>query len=329
MRRRDFITLLGGAAAAPLAARAQRPAAMPVIGWLGAGEPGAFADSVAAFRRGLDAGGFVEGKNVAIEYRWAEGQYDRLPAMAAELVRRPVSIIMASGGSFPTHAAMAATATIPIVFTAPSDPAALGLVASLDRPGGNVTGVNFFLGETRTKVVGLLHELVPAATTVGLVLGFGSNAQDVGPIVTEVQTAVRSLGLQVRPFKVATARDVDDMFAAFAQQPVDALMIQSGPLTSSWFKQIAEQAARLSLPTISQPRAFAEAGGLMSYGTSVTDAYRQAGLYAGRILKGEKPADLPVVQSTKFDLVVNLKTAKALGLAVPPTLLAIADEVIE
>jgi putative ABC transport system substrate-binding protein len=326
MNRRDLLSLLGGVAVWPVAARAQ---AMPVIGWLGSGSSDAFADAAAAFRRGLSEGGFVEGRNVAIEFRWAEGQYDRLPALAAELVRRPASIIMASGGSFPTHAAMAATSTIPIVFTAPSDPAALGLVASLNRPGGNVTGVNFFLGETRPKLLGLLHEIVPGAITIGLVLGVGSSAQNVEPVVTEVQTAARALGLQVRPFKVATEGDVEEMFAAFAQQPVDALMIQSGPVTSSWIKQMAVQAARLSLPSISQPRVFAEAGGLMSYGTSVTDAYRQAGLYAARILKGEKPADLPVIQSTKFEFVVNLKTAKALGLTVPPTLLAIADEVIE
>jgi putative tryptophan/tyrosine transport system substrate-binding protein len=247
----------------------------------------------------------------------------RLPAMAADLVRRRVSIIMASGGRFPTLAAKAATSTIPIVFTAPADPAATGLVESLNRPGGNVTGVNFFLLETQTKLLGLLHELVPGATTIGVVLGA------VPVIATELEAAAHSLGLRLRALPVVTAGEVDDMFAAFAQQPVDALVVLSGPVTSNWIKQIAAAAAKLSVPSISQPRGFADAGGLMSYGTSVEDAYRQAGLYVGRILRGERAADLPVIQSTKFDLVINMKTAKALGLTIPPNLLAIADEVIE
>jgi putative ABC transport system substrate-binding protein len=330
IRRRDFITLLGGAAAWPVAARAQQPAA-PVVGWLGAGSPGAeiFARDVIAFRKAISEMGFVEGRTVAIEYRWAEGQYDRLPSLAAELVRRPVAVIMASGGSTAARAAKAATTTIPIVFTAPSDPVALGLVASLNRPGGNVTGVNFFLGETRIKLLGLIHELVPKATTIGLLLGVGSKDQDVESTVTEVQTAARWLGVQVRELKVATEGQLNEVFAALARQPVDALIVFFGPVTTSWLNQIASQAARLSIPTISNAPAFAEAGGVMGYGTSPTDAYHQAGLYVGRILKGEKPADLPVVQSTKFDLVINLKTAKTLGLTVPPTMLAIADEVIE
>jgi putative tryptophan/tyrosine transport system substrate-binding protein len=322
VKRREFIAGIGSAAAWPLAARAQQ-AATPVVGWLGTGSADAYTGAAAAFRKGLSEMGFVEGRNVAIEYLWAAGQYDRLPAMAADLVRRPVSIIMTSGGSFPTRAAKAATSTIPIVFEAASNPAALGLVESLNRPGGNVTGVNLFLLETQTKLLGLLHELVPCATTIGVVLG------PVPVIATELETAAHSLGLRLRALRVATAGEVDDMFAAFAQQPVDALVVLSGPVTNNWIKQIAAQAAKLSIPSISQPRDFVDAGGLMSYGTSSADAYRQAGLYVGRILKGEKPADLPVIQSTKFEFVINLKTAKALGLTVPPNLLALADEVIE
>jgi putative tryptophan/tyrosine transport system substrate-binding protein len=236
---------------------------------------------------------------------------------------------MASGGSLPTRAAKAATSTIPIVFTAPADPAALGLVDSLNRPGGNVTGVNFFLGETRTKLLGLLHELVPGATTIGVVLGVGSSTPNrLNP--TELETAAaHSLGLRLRVLPVATAGEVDDMFAAFAQQPVDALLVQQGPAMANLVNQIAAQAANLSIPSIAQTREFVDAGGLMAYGTSLADAYRQAGLYVGRILKGEKPADLPVIQSTKFEFVINIKTAKALGLTIPPTLLALADVVIE
>jgi putative tryptophan/tyrosine transport system substrate-binding protein len=324
MRRREFIAGLGSAAAWPLVTRAQQPT-IPVVGWLGAGSADAFAGAAVAFRKGLSEMGFVEGRNVAIEYLWAAGQYDRLPAMAADLVRRRVSIIMTSGARFPTLAAKAATSTIPIVFTAPADPAGSGLVESLNRPGGNVTGVNFFLLEVQTKLLGLLHELVPGAMTIGVVLGVAAPPR----IVPELEPAAHSLGLQLRALPVATAGEVDDVFAAFAQQPVDALVVLAGPMTSNWMKQIAAQAAKLSIPSISQPRGFVDAGGLMSYGTNPDDAYRQAGLYVGRILKGEKPADLPVIQSTKFEFVISLKTAKALGLTVPPNLLAIADEVIE
>jgi putative tryptophan/tyrosine transport system substrate-binding protein len=326
LKRRDFITLLGGAATWPLAARAQQPA-LPVIGWLGAGSPNGFEGAVAAFRKGVNEAGFIEGKTVAIEYRWADGQFDRLPVLAAELVRRPVAAIMASGGSYPTRAAKAATSTIPIVFTAPTDPAALGLVDSLNRPGGNVTGVNFFLAETRTKLLGLLHELVPAAQKIALLIGTGSAVAD--SVVKDLQTAAPSLGLQLRVLRPGTDREISDVLAGLAQQRPDALLVQSGPFIASYLGKIATQAVQLSLPAMSNGRDFAAAGGLISYGTSITDAYHQAGLYVGRILRGEKPADLPVVQSTKFELVVNLKTAKAIGVEVPPTLLAQADEVIE
>jgi putative ABC transport system substrate-binding protein len=271
--------------------------------------------------------GFVEGRNVAIEYRWAEGQYDRLPAMAAELVRRRVTVIMASGGNSGVPAAKAATSTIPIVFTAPGDPTASGLVQSLNHPGGNVTGVNFFLSETWTKLLGLVHELVPAASNIGVLLK--SDTQTSAVIAEELPAAERSLGLHLRGLKAGTERDIENVLAELAQQRPDALMVQSGPFMSDYFDRIVAQATRLSLPTISGVRRFAQLGGLMSYGASVTDAYHQAGLYVGRILKGEKPADIPVWQSTKFELVINLKTAKALGLTVPPTLLALADEVIE
>jgi putative tryptophan/tyrosine transport system substrate-binding protein len=327
MRRRDFITLIGGAAAGwPLAARAQQPT-MPVIGWLGSGAPDAFANDVAAFRRGVNESGFVEGKTVATEYRWADNETDRLPALAAELVRRRVAAILASGGALPTRAAKAATSSIPIVFTAPNDPVASGLVASLNRPGGNVTGVNFFLGETWTKLLGLLHQVVPAATVIGLMAN--SNGATIKSIAEELQTAEHGLGLQLRVFGVGNTRDIDEAFDGLVQQGVGALMVQSGPLLSSHYDQIVSQAARHSLPTICGTREFAAAGGLLSYGASVTDAYHQAGIYIGRILKGEKPADLPVIQPTKLELVINLKTAKALNLIVPPNLLAIADEVIE
>jgi putative ABC transport system substrate-binding protein len=326
IRRRDFVTLLGGAAAWPLAVRAQQPS-IPVIGWLGAGSPDGFVGAVASFRKGVSDGGFIEGKTVAIEFRWAEGRFERLPALAAELVGRPVAAIMASGGSRPTNAAKAATSTIPIVFTAPSDPAALGLVASLNRPGGNVTGVNFFLAETRTKLLGLLHELVPAATKIAVLIGSGGQVSDT--VVKDLQMTAPSLGLHLQVLRPGAEQEVDQALVGLTQERPDALLVQSGPFISSYYDKILSSAARLSIPAMSNTRDFAVAGGLLTYGTSVSDAYRQAGLYVARILKGEKPADLPVVQSTKFDLIINLKTARALGLTVPPSLLATADEVIE
>jgi putative ABC transport system substrate-binding protein len=324
VKRRDFIRLLGGAAAAwPLATRAQQ-AVMPVVGFLGGGSSNAFAAAVAGFRRGLNEIGIVEGKTAAIEYRWAEGRYDRLPALADELVRWPVATILASGGELPTRAAMAATSTIPIVFTYVGDPVAAGLVASLNRPGGNVTGVNFFAAEAVTKQLGLLREVVPAATIIAVLV---NPATDV--VSKELQAGAQSAGMQLRVLGVSAQHEIDETFASFAQHRPDALLIQAEPFIVGQYSQIASLAMRHMIPTISASRGFATAGGLMSYGASAPDAYRQAGIYVGRILQGKKPADLPVVQSTRFELVINVKTAKALGIAPPPTLLALADEVIE
>jgi putative ABC transport system substrate-binding protein len=327
MRRRDFITLLGSAAAAwPLAARAQQ-AALPVVGWLGAGSPEVFATAIVAFSKGVSELGFLEGRDVSFEYRWAEGQYDRLPTLAAELVRRPVAAILASGGNLPTRAAQAASSTIPIVFTINTDPVAAGLVASLNRPGRNVTGVNFFSDDAITKQLGLLHAAVPAAAVAGALLNPTGARFDA--VVQELQTATRSLGMDLRVLRASTERDIDEVFASFTRQNVHALIVQSDPFLFSRHDQILALAAKRAIPTISGGSDWPAAGGLMSYGAKRDDAYHQAGQYVGRILKGEKPADLPVVQSTTFELVINLKTAKALGLDVPPTLLAIADDVIE
>jgi ABC-type uncharacterized transport system substrate-binding protein len=326
MIRREFITLLGGAAAAwPFAAGAQQSA---VIGWLGSGSPDGFASQVAAFRKGLDETGFVEGKTVTIEYRWAEGQYDRLPPLAEELVRRPVAVILASGGIRPTLAAKTATPTIPIVFlSGGGDPVAAGLVASFHRPGGNVTGVNFLANDLLTKQLSLLRELVPAAKVFAVLLNPNSNVADSS--VRDLQVAVRSLELQLLVLRAGAERDIDQAFASFGQQPADALLVQTEPFLSGQLGQIAQLAARYAIPTIYTSRQFITAGGLISYGASNRDAYRQGGVYVGRILKGERPADLPVVQPTVFELTINLKAAKSLGLEVPPTLLARADEVIE
>jgi putative ABC transport system substrate-binding protein len=325
MRRREFISLLGGAAASwPLAASAQQPA-MPVIGFLNAQSPDTIADRLRSFRQGLKDTGYVEGENVAIEYRWAEGQFDRLPALAAELVRRQVAVIVANG---PAAAfAKAATTTIPIVFLVAEDPVRLGLVASLARPAGNATGINFFVGELVAKQLGLLRELVPRALRIAVLIN-PKNALSLSA-TADAESAAYAMGLQVRIFNASHSREVNDAFTTIARDRHEALLVGPDPYFVQRRTQLVTLAARHAIPTSYNVREFVEAGGLMSYGTNVVDAYRQVGVYAGRILKGTKPADLPVVQASKFELVINLATAMMLGLDVPATLLARADEVIE
>jgi putative ABC transport system substrate-binding protein len=327
MKRREFITLLGGAAATwPLGARAQQPL-MPVIGFLGGESPDVYADRLRGFRQGLSETGYVEGRNVAVEYRWAEGRNDRLPALAADLARRSVSVIVTGGGFPAALAAKAASTTIPIIFHVGNDPVQLGLVASLNRPGGNLTGVNSLNSELGPKQLELVHELVPTATNLVAL----SNATNPGNIVgsKNLEAAAHTLGLQLHVLHASSERDFDTVFASLAQLRPGGLVIAADPFLESRSEQLASLALRHALPAIAQLREFVAAGGLMSYGGSMRDQLRQIGVYTGRILKGEKPADLPVQQSTKVDLIVNLKTAKALGLTFPLALIASADEVIE
>jgi putative ABC transport system substrate-binding protein len=325
VKRRQFITLLGGAAAMPFAARAQQPA-MPVIGLLNPTSPDTIADRLRGFRQGLKDTGYVEGDNVTIVYRWAEGQNDRLPELAADLVRRQVAMIAAFASA--ALAAKAATTTIPIVFVVPEDPVRLGLVTSIARPGGNLTGINIFSGELAAKRLELLRELVPAATRVAVLVN-PADAAGAETMVRDVAPAARTLGLQIQVLNASTSREIDAAFATLGRERPDALFVGSDPFFTSRRVQLANLASRHMVPMTSSTREIAEVGGLMSYGSNIPDVWRQAGTYTGRILKGAKPADLPVVQASKFELVINAQTARMLGLTVPPMLLARADEVIE
>ena len=325
MRRRELITLLGGAAAWPIAARAQQP--MPVIGFLDPRSPDAMADRLRAFRQGLKEVGYVEGENVTIIYRFAEDQNDRLPELAAELVRRQVTVIAASATTA-APAAKAATTTIPIAFIAAEDPVRLGLVASLARPGGNLTGINFFSSELAAKRLDLLHELLPRAARIAVLVN-PANATNTASILRDVEAAARAIGLQVQVLNASTSREISAAFENVGRDRPDALFVGPDTFLIARRIQVVQLAAFHRLPAVYPARDFLEVGGLMSYGTNVMDAYRQLGIYVGRILRGAKPADLPVVQSSKFELVINAETARMLGLTVPDKLLVAADEVIE
>jgi putative tryptophan/tyrosine transport system substrate-binding protein len=327
MRRRDFVTLLGGAAAWPLAVRGQQ-ATMPVIGFLNPQSPDAYAEPLRGLRQGLKDAGYVEGENLAIEYRWADNQIERLPVLAADLVRRRVAVILTTGGPSSARAAKAATTTIPVVFNMAADPVELGLVASLARPGGNATGINFFTQELAAKRLGLLHELVSKAVRVAVLVNPAS-ASNTEATLRDVQEAARAIGLQIHVLNASTIREIDAAFGALAREKLDVLFAGADAFFGSRRVQLATLAARDRIPAIYSGRDYVAAGGLMSYGTNFTDTLRQVGVYTGSILKGAKPADLPVVQSTKFEFVINLGIARALGIDVPPGLLAIADEVIE
>jgi len=325
VNRREFITLLGGAAAWPLAARAQQPT-MPVVGYLSGGSSGSSAPQLSAFRQSLNEAGYVEGRNVAIDYRFAEGKYDRLPVMAEELVRRQVTVIVAAS-SIPALAAKGATANIPIVFSSIDDPVALGLVASIARPGGNATGVHFFLSELGTKHLGLLRELVPTAARIGLL--FNPNNANAQAATREMTAAATTMAVAIDLVQASDRSGIDAAFATLVRNKADALIVAADPFFFSRRLQLATLATRYALPAIYLVREFAEVGGLITYGTNVTEVYRQVGVYTGRILKGEKPADLPVVQASKFELVINAQTARTLGIKISDNLLSLADEVIE
>ena len=326
MRRRDFIKAIAGSTVWPFAARAQQ-AAIPVIGFLGTASAAPFAHYLAGFRQGLRETGHVEGHNVAIEFRWAEGHYDRVPALVADLAQRQVAVIVTVGGEVSALAAKAATTTIPIVFNSGGDPVKAGLVASLARPGGNATGVNIFTSELAEKRLGLLHDLIPTAPSIAMLVN--PHFPPVAASVREAEAAARAIGKRISVFSAGTENEIDAAFAAVARAQVQALIVAADPFFNSRRDRIVAMASRLAIPTIYEQREFAVAGGLMSYGTSLFEAYRQQGRYAGRILKGENPADLPVIQSTKFEFVINLKTAKALGLTFSHNLLSLADDVIE
>ena len=326
MRRREFITLIGGAAAWPLAARAQQPA-LPVVGFIRDGSADASARLAAAFRKGLNETGYVEGQNVTVEYHWLEGQYDRLPALVAELVRRQVAVIATPGG-VTALAAKAATATIPIVFGVGEDPVKLGLVTSLARPGGNATGINFFIQEAVAKRLRLLHELVPKAVRIAVLVNPG-NASVAETTVREVQKAAPILGLQIQILNATTIGEIDAAFAILARERLDALLVAGDAFLISRRVQLVTLTARDRIPAAYGVREPVEVGGLMSYGTDLAEMFHQVGVYTGSILKGAKPADLPVLQSTKFEFIVNLQTARTLGIEVPPGVISIADEVIE
>ena len=326
MRRREVITLLGGAAAWPLAARAQR--AMPVLGFLDSRSPEAVADRLRGFRQGLKDTGYVEGDNVSIAYHWAESQSDRVPELAANLVRQQVDVIVTTGGSHVALAAKAATSTIPIVFLAGDDPVKRGLVASLARPGGNATGINFFNIELVAKRLELLRELLPRATRVAVLVN-PADARTTESTLREAEAAARAMGLQIQALNASTSAEIDAAFARIVRERPDAIFVATNAFLSSRRVQLVLLTTRYAIPAAYTGREFALAGGLMSYGSNILDSWRQAGVYAGRILKGAKPADLPVMQATKFELVINAQAARVLGLAVPDKLLALADEVIE
>jgi len=327
LNRRDFITLLGGAAAWPLAAHAQQQAAMPVIGFLHSQSPDTTVDLMRGFHRGLKESGYVEGENVTIAYRWADNQLDRLPALAAELVGRQV-VVISTGSNAAALAAKAATTTIPIVVSVSEDPVGLGLVASLARPGGNLTGINFLNSELNAKRLELLRELVPAATRVAVLVN-PTGGPAVETTLRDVEAAARAMALQTQVLNASTGREIAAAFATFGRERPDGLFVGGDAFFISRRVQLAHLATRQAIIATYSLRDFAEVGGLMSYGANLTDAYRQVGAYTGRILKGAKPADLPVVQTSKFELVINAETARILGLTVPPSLLARADEVIE
>jgi putative ABC transport system substrate-binding protein len=327
MKRREVLTLLGGVAAWPLAARAQQPA-MPVVGLVNAGSREMAAERPAAFRKGLTKSGYVEGQNVTVEYHWLEGQYDHLPSLMADLVRRRVTVIATPGGNLTAQAAKAATTTIPIVFGVGEDPVKLGLVASLARPGGNVTGTNYFFQEISAKRLGLLHELVPKAVRVAVLVN-PANAPTAEATLRDIPEAARAIALQIQVLNASTSREIEAAFATLVRERTDALFVATDTFFISRRVQFATLAARYGIPAIYSTREEVAAGGLLSYGTDTTDMFHQVGVYTGQILKGAKPADLPVMQSTKFEFVINLQTARALNIDVPAQLLARAVEVIE